>query len=500
MAGNPGCRTVDVPARGGMVGAMTDESNSAQMQQVPAGQGLLDWLFLDFNSYFASVELQENPELRGKPVIVIPAATESTCAIAASPEAKSFKIKTGTSIKEAREKCPRIVCVLARPDVYSDYHRRILKEIDRHVPLHKFESIDEMSCRLIGSMREPANALAAARRLKEGIRRNIGECLRCSIGLSTNRFLAKVATDLEKRDGLVILRASDLPGRLAGMKLEDLPGIGRNMRERLVLAGIQDIPGLWRAPAKQLRQIWGGVEGERFYCRLHGIEVDVPENDKSSVSHGRVLDADSRLVDQAELFARRLALKAASRLRLLKQVATVISIHAWMEDDSGVEEHLRLQPTNDSVEILHRFSQVWQPVRERVGYRRIRQIGVTLHGLMAESQPKQLDLFSKPDGLSAEERTRRQRLSEAMDAINRKLGPDSITLGVLPQVGGFFAGSKIAFNRVPLEEEFLRDGRKELSKAQIFYGPVSKAPELSMDAQVRRAERQARLKKTRRIA
>ena len=83
--------------------------------------------------------------------------------------------------------------------------------------------------------------------------------------------------------------------------------------------------------------------------------------------------------------------------------------------------------------------------------------------------------------------------------INQKLGPDSITLGVLPQVGGFFAGSKIAFNRVPLEEEFLRDGRKKLSKAQIFYGPVSKTPELSMDARVRRAERRAQLKKTRRM-
>ena len=94
----------------------------------------LRWLYVDFNSYFASVEQQLRPQLRGRPVAVVPVETDSTCAIAASYEAKAFGIKTGTPIYEAKKRCPDLVCVLADHSRYVDFHQRILEEVDRHIP------------------------------------------------------------------------------------------------------------------------------------------------------------------------------------------------------------------------------------------------------------------------------------------------------------------------------------------------------------------------------
>src|SRR5271169_855596 len=109
----------------------------------------LRWLYVDFNSYFASVEQQLRPELRGKPIAVVPVETDSTCAIAASYEAKAFGVKTGTPIYEAKRLCPALTCVLARHERYVEFHRRLIDEIERHIPVTAVCSIDEVACRLM---------------------------------------------------------------------------------------------------------------------------------------------------------------------------------------------------------------------------------------------------------------------------------------------------------------------------------------------------------------
>ena len=115
----------------------------------------VDYLFLDLNSYFASVEQQEDLSLLGKPVVVVPMMTDKTCAIAASYEAKAFGIKTGTMIYEAKKLCPNLIIRPARHDIYVDYHHAIMEEIERHLPIETIHSIDECACRLIGDERLP---------------------------------------------------------------------------------------------------------------------------------------------------------------------------------------------------------------------------------------------------------------------------------------------------------------------------------------------------------
>src|ERR1700722_17937971 len=102
----------------------------------------LRWLYVDFNSYFASVEQELNPALRGKPVAVVPVETDATCAIAASYEAKAFGIKTGTPNYEAKRMCPGLICVVGHHENYVDYHHRIIKEVENHIPVAAVCSID----------------------------------------------------------------------------------------------------------------------------------------------------------------------------------------------------------------------------------------------------------------------------------------------------------------------------------------------------------------------
>ena len=416
-----------------------------------------DWLFLDLNSYFASVEQQERPELRGLPVAVVPVETDYTCAIAASYEAKAFGIKTGTMIKEARARCPALRCVLARHDVYVRYHHRVLAEVDRHVPIFKTASIDEMSCQLTGKWRQPEHALALARQIKAGLAKNVGACLTCSIGLSTNRFLAKVATDLQKPDGLVALHPRDLPGALMHLVPRDLPGIGPNMERRLLEARISTFDDLWQCAQKQLGGLWGSVQGERLWLALRGVEIPDEPTRHGSVGHSHVLAPEQRPVQFAEAVGRRLLLKAASRLRRMEHVAGGLNLSVRLDRGTRHSREARLATMSDSTTLQEIFTKLWAELMEETGGAAIKKISITLNRLTPSTNAEQLGLFERArhdPRAASEEKQKRARLSAAIDQITRRYGRDAITTGIVPGEGSSFSGSKIAFNRVPELEDF----------------------------------------------
>ena len=171
-------------------------------------------LLVDFNSYFASVEQQVEPRLRGKPLGVVPMLADTTVCIAASVEAKTFGVKTGTKVADARKLCPQIEFVVARHALYIDYHHRAVATVDSIVPVRAVLSIDEMDCELTGRWRDPARARDIAVNVKAALAKDIGECLRTSIGIGPNTFIAKTASDMVKPDGLVVIERSELPDRL----------------------------------------------------------------------------------------------------------------------------------------------------------------------------------------------------------------------------------------------------------------------------------------------
>lgn len=197
----------------------------------------LRYLTIDFNSFFASVEQQERPELRGKPVGIVPVLAETTGCIAVSLEAKAAGLTRNARVADARRICPGIVIVEARPEVYINYHRRLAAVIAPHVAETKMQSIDEVTAKLHAFLNR-AQAETLAREIKADITRQVGPLLRSSIGIAPTWLLAKVASDMQKPDGLVILEEADIPAKLLHLKPGDIAGIGPNIQRRLEGHGI----------------------------------------------------------------------------------------------------------------------------------------------------------------------------------------------------------------------------------------------------------------------
>lgn len=410
------------------------------------------WLYIDFNSYFASVEQQLNPHLRGKPIIVIPVESDATCAIAASYEAKALGIRTGTPVYEAKKMCKDLLCVLAQHDAYVDFHNRILVEIEKYLPIAKVCSIDEMACQLMDNEGTGEKAKKIALQIKQGLATHVGQSLRCSIGIAPNCYLAKVATDMHKPDGLTLIRTEELPDKLYALQLRDLPGIGSQMEKRLSRQGIRTMQALCQLDLVQMRKAWGNVWGERMWHHLRGIDLPDLETKRSSLGHSHVMAPELREPDKARQVGLRLTLKCASRLRRMNYIASGFSLSLKMEEGHFYEQRGKCWQANDSLTFTKLFHQLWERVGKQIGSQRIKKISVTLYDL-TESTLLQPDLFVDPK--EAKERKKGEQISQALDAINHRYGRDSILLGILPNQGKSFSGTKVAFTRIPDHEEFV---------------------------------------------
>ena len=402
------------------------------------------WMYIDFNSFFASVEQQLNPNLRGKPVAVIPVDSDSTCAIAASTEAKAFGVKTGTPVWEAKKMCPKLICVVANHENYTDFHEKILIEIGRYVPIEKVCSIDEVACKLMEN--ESANAEKLAKEIKKGLRDNVGECVTCSIGIAPNCFLAKVATDMKKPNGLVFIHQSDIPEKLYSLKLRDLVGIGANMEVRLHRQGIFDMKKLYSLNLEQIRKAWGSVEGERMWHHLRGIEIPDRITTRRSVGHSHVLAPELRSPEKAREVGRRLTAKAASRLRRMGHVASRVSMMVAV-DEGFFELSLKCDRVSDSLTFLSLYQEMWAHMISQGKPDSVKRVAVTLSDLEAQDR-SQMEFFLDSS------REKKEKLSLALDQINQKYGRDSVSFGALPDQIKVFSGTKIAFTRIPDKEEF----------------------------------------------
>lgn len=426
----------------------------------PPEQNSYSWLFLDLNSYFASVEQQDIPALRGKPIAVVPLGSDSTCAIAASQEAKKFGVRTGTKIYEARRMCPGLICVPARHNIYVDYHHKVLDEVIKHTPINKIWSIDELSSKLPLNKRTKEAASSVAARIKEGIRQNVGEAITCSIGIAPNGFLAKVATDMMKPNGFVVLDQENLTDRLFDLKLTDLPGINTNMQLRLMKSGIHTIEQLWNVSPKHARAVWGSVGGERFWYRLRGYDFPDEETNPSMIGHSRILDPELRHPEMAKLVARRLTIKAAARLRgrtpfYAGEFGLSVREAGRLENGGGQKFSMaiRMSPARDNYSFLNALESLWAEMMIQLNPWQIKKIAISLYNFHEEKNITP-DLFEMASEETQVTQKKNDTLSNVMDAINQKYGAESIRLGISPKTSAGFVGTKIAFSRIPDKQEF----------------------------------------------
>jgi DNA polymerase-4 len=397
----------------------------------------LRFLFVDFNSYFASVEQQVRPELRGRPVAVVPVMTDTTCCIAASYEAKRFGIKTGTLVSEAKQLCSGLRIVEARPPLYVEFHHALVTAVESCVPVYRVLSIDEMGCELTGSQQKRENAVALAGHIKETIAHRVGTELRSSIGIAPNLFLSKTASDMQKPDGLVVIEENDLPGCLYKLELKDLSGVGRKMSVRLNRFGIYTVQDLYEANKAMLRTVWRGIEGERMYDNLRGNVVRTPESHRASIGHSHVLPPSLRNDDAAFSVLHRLVQKAATRLRSYGLAAGALHVSVNYKNKERWREEAHFNPTQDDVILMRALEMLWQSRASVPSYPIA--VGITLFRLGKE-QENTLSLFEKEKNNAA--------LNKALDKLNERYGANTI----------YFAGAytareaapaRIAFTHIP---------------------------------------------------
>jgi DNA polymerase-4 len=398
----------------------------------------LRWIFLDLNSFFASVEQSERPELRDRPVAVVPMETDSTCAIAASYQAKAYGVKTGTNVGEARRMCPEIVFVKARPKLYVEYHERILEEVEQVLPIDKVCSIDEMRFRLLGEERRASVARQLALRLKERIRGRIAEPLTCSVGIAPNPFLAKVATELEKPDGLVVLEAERAEAQLRQLELMDFPGINKRMRARLEAHGIFSAADLLEADRQEIKTAFGSVVGERWWYLLRGYDLPDPVTHRRSISHSHVLPPDLRTQEGSKQVLLRLLQKGCARLRDSELFAARFGVSVSGRDRSWKRE-VRVEPSQETRVFHEKLLELWQ---ER-DFDTPRKVGIVLSDLEAREQHTP-SLFDETQDEPV--------LGKAIDRVNKRFGKNSIYLAAIHRAKDS-AEEKIAFQKTQLFNE-----------------------------------------------
>jgi len=398
----------------------------------------LRYLFLDFNSYFASVEQQERPELRGKPVAVVPVLTDTTSCIAASYEAKAFGIRCGTNVGEARMRCPELEVVAARPKIYVAYHEKAKQVAERVLPLDQVHSIDEVSFKLLGEERNKAAACQIAVKLKEVIARAVGPYIRCSIGIAPNRFLAKVATDMQKPDGLIVLESQDLPHKLHRLDLTDFVGINFRMERRLNGGLIFTSEQLCAASRKELVHAFGSIVGEKWWYMLRGYDMGPEIHPRRSLGHSCVLAPNMRTDDACKEVLLRLLQKASARLRAEELWTESMDIDV-SSPVKGWQTHLKVPPTQDTITLNEFFLKAW-PSRN---FQQPRKVGVTFTNL-CKAEHVTPSLFDPNYD--------RMLLNRAVDTVNRKFGKNTIYLAGMRHARDA-ADEKIAFNKTWLFQE-----------------------------------------------
>ena len=410
----------------------------------------IEKLYLDFDGFFASIMQQAMPELRGKPVGVIPFETKaanSTVVIACSKEAKAAGCKNVMRVPDAKLLCPDLVLVTQRPDLFRRAHNALLNEISCEIPIETVKSIDELSCKLDKATIADPEGLAV--KIKERIRKNVGDQITCSIGFAANRLLAKIACKIDKPNGVTIWHPKDMPEPLFVLPLSDIPGVGSRMEKRLNQANITTIRDLYRAQPKHLRALWSSVNGERMWYALHGYDIHAQPTSRGMYGHGRVLPPHWRNKENAQDCSRLLLTKAARRMRRDNFYANKLWLWLDIRDNAWFGQR-ELHNVQDEQACLSALHSLWDRARVEVRQNaEIIRVGVTLSELSAANE-RQLDLFLNDDS----ERLKCELITNTIDKLNRKFGKRVLTLGAWTPPPGGFAGGKIAYSRIPSAEDF----------------------------------------------
>ncbi len=412
-------------------------------------------LHIDMNSYFASVEQQANPFLRGKPVGVCATMTNYGCIIASSKEAKAKGIKTGCRVKDALFLDPKIVLVECDAKKYRSTTRKIFSILRRYTERIEPYSIDEAFLDLTGYVHSLEEGEALGKRLQQQIKDTVGEWLTCSIGVAPTRWLAKFAGDTAPKGTVLVLSREALPKYYDTVKLTDAWGIGKRMERRFNALGISTLNELRAAPIHLLTQEFG-MPGYYLWANVNAIELGGPEERRNpkSIGHSHVL-TDRRERDLPRRVLMKLCEKTGRRLRERKLQAGGLSVWWSFVDDDAFHRSMKMaRPLFDTEDIFRPSAALLDAAADG---KQVLALAVTTWMLMPRVH--QLSFWSDPRA--------RDALTHALDRVNDRYGEYTVTRGSIWATAGH-APERIGFRKTitleePLDEHVVIAGDEQMS-------------------------------------
>ena len=376
-------------------------------------------MHVDINSCFASVEQQYNPKYQNKPLVVTPNSQDYGCIIAVSKEAKLFGIKTGQKIHTAKQLCKQIIIV--NPDVkkYQIVHLKLKKILQKYCPTVIPKSIDEFSC--VFTDMYPIYSLQKmtqiANNIKLDIKKDIGKYVTVSIGISTNMFLAKTASDIYKPDGLFIIDKDNFFEVYNHLSLTDLCGISSKNEIRLNSLGIFTIIDFYNTKYQDLKCKFKTVNAYLWYMRLRGWEVDDTKTKRGSYSNSYILRESISNLNALKPILNKIICKLADRIRADEYTAKGLIIKiSYYNNKAILKKYHSKTALFESTEIYKILINLIKP--SYINDIKVKQIYVGAFDLN-KYQYMQLDLFMD---------TQKQiNLCSAIDNINKKWGNKTIT-------------------------------------------------------------------------
>lgn len=381
--------------------------------------GVRTILHADMDAFYAAIEQRDRPELRGKPVIIGGSGPRSVVATA-SYEARTFGVRSAMPGAVAQRLCPQGIFVRPRMAVYAAVSGQVREVFESVTDAVEPLSLDEAFLDVTGSVRLFGDGATIARRIKEQVRARTG--LTVSVGVAASKFVAKVASDLRKPDGLVVVPPGTEREFLAPLPVSRLWGAGEKTAAVLERAGLRTIAHVQACTQSQLAAILGAEASRHFHELALGIDPRPvePEREARSLGHEMTFVRDLATREEVNDVLLQLSEQVGRRLRQDGFDAGIIRIKVRHPDFTTFTRQQRVPRTQDDA-VIHRVARALLDA-SWPGSPGLRLLGVTAAGLVPTTAARQGDLFAAAPAQAS-------RLLRALDAIRDRFGDDAIHRG-----------------------------------------------------------------------